>query len=69
MATADQKAFDARPVRSFTIQESPRWRPYSPKRRAAPLLVPCSSCRAVGSRKPASCLASASRLKYSNSDW
>jgi hypothetical protein len=40
MATADHKAFDAHPVRSVTIQESPRWRPYSPKRRAAPPFVP-----------------------------
>jgi toxic protein SymE len=40
MANADHKAFDAHPVRSVTIQESPRWRPYSPKRRAAPPFVP-----------------------------
>jgi toxic protein SymE len=40
MANADHKAFDAHPVRSVTIQESPRWRPYSPKRHTAPLLVP-----------------------------
>lgn len=40
MAKADHKAFDAHPDRCVTIQESPRWRPYSPKRRAAPPLVP-----------------------------
>lgn len=41
MADANLKAFDdAHPSRSVTIQESPRWQPYSPKRRTAPLLVP-----------------------------
>jgi toxic protein SymE len=40
MADANLKAFEAHPVRSVTIQESPRWRPYSPRRRTAPLLVP-----------------------------
>jgi hypothetical protein len=37
MANADSKAFDdAHPSRSVTIQQSPRWRPYSPRRRPAP---------------------------------
>lgn len=41
MANADHKAFDdAHPSRSVTIQQSPRWRPYSPRRRPAPPLVP-----------------------------
>ena len=41
MANADSKAFDdAHPSRSVTIQQSPRWRPYSPRRRLAPPLVP-----------------------------
>lgn len=41
MANADSKAFDdAHPSRSVTIQQSPRWRPYSPRRRPAPPLVP-----------------------------
>jgi toxic protein SymE len=40
MADANLKAFEAHPARSVTIQESPRWRPYSPRRRTAPLLVP-----------------------------
>lgn len=40
MAEANLKAFDAHPVRNVTIQESPRWRPYSPRRLTAPLLVP-----------------------------
>ena len=40
MADANLKAFDAHSVRTVTIQESPRWRPYSPRRRTAPLLVP-----------------------------
>jgi toxic protein SymE len=41
MANADSKAFDhAHPSRRVTIQQSPRWRPYSPNRRTAPLLVP-----------------------------
>ncbi|MGN6084361.1 SymE family type I addiction module toxin [Trinickia sp.] len=41
MADANLKAFDdAHPSRSVTIQQSPRWRPYSPRRRPAPPLVP-----------------------------
>ena len=40
MADANLKAFNAHPLRSVTIQQSPRWQPYSPKRRTAPLLVP-----------------------------
>jgi len=41
MADANLKAFDdAHPSRSVTIQQSPRWGPYSPRRRPAPLLVP-----------------------------
>ena len=41
MADANLKAFDdAHPSRSVAIQQSPRWRPYSPRRRTAPLLVP-----------------------------
>jgi len=41
MADANTKASDdAHPSRSVTIQQSPRWRPYSPHRRPAPPLVP-----------------------------
>ena len=40
MADANLKAFDAHLLRSVTIQQSPRWQPFSPKRRRAPLLVP-----------------------------
>ena len=41
MANADLKAFDdAHPSRSVTIQQSPRWQPYSPKRRTPAPLVP-----------------------------
>ncbi|KAA0085135.1 SymE family type I addiction module toxin [Trinickia soli] len=42
MADANLKAFDdAHPSRSVTIQQSPRWQPYSPRRRRpAPPLVP-----------------------------
>ena len=40
MADANLKAFDAPSLRSVTIQQSPRWRPYSPRRRPAPPLVP-----------------------------
>ena len=41
MAVADLKAFDAPSTRTVTIQESRRWRPYSPRRRInKPPLVP-----------------------------
>jgi len=41
MADANLKAFDdAHSSRCVTIQQSPRWCPYSPRRRTAPLLVP-----------------------------
>ncbi|GLU32733.1 hypothetical protein Busp01_25750 [Trinickia caryophylli] len=40
MADADLKAFHAPSTRSVTIQESRRWRPYAPRRRTNPPLVP-----------------------------
>ena len=40
MVDANLKAFDARSTRTVTIQESRRWRPYTPHRRTNPPLVP-----------------------------